>query len=334
MRILSGIQSSGRQHIGNYYGAIAQFIQLQDQGDALYFIADLHSLTSIQDPEKRRENILEIALTYLAFGLDPKRAILFRQSEVREHLELFWILGSVVPVSNLERAHSYKEKVANGLRPDFGLFAYPVLMAADILIYQSDVVPVGKDQKQHLEFARDWATKFNVAYVPGYDPSDPEGKSGGARGILKLPDAQIREETASLPGLDGRKMSKSYNNTIDIFADDAVVKKKIMGIKTDSTAVDAPKPLDNPLYALLKVMAPPAELERIDQSWRAGGKGYGDYKKLLLDLFHAEFDAARARRRELEKDVAEVDRILRDGADRARALAAPTIVAVKRAVGI
>lgn len=334
MRILSGIQASGRQHLGNYYGAIAQFIPLQDQGESLYFIANLHSLTTIQNGSELRELTLDVALTFLSLGLDPKRAILFRQSDVPEHCELYWILGSLVPVSHLERAHSYKEKLANGLRPDFGLFAYPVLMAADILIYASDVVPVGKDQKQHLEFARDWATRFNAAYVPGYDPADPTGQRSGAPGILKLPEALIRESTATLPGVDGRKMSKSYNNAIELFADDAAIKKKIMGIKTDSTPVEAPKPTEGPLYELLKVMAPPEEFAALDRSWKSGGKGYGEYKRALLEYFHATFDGARGRRKELEKDPGEVESILRDGARRASELAAPTMAAVRRAVGI
>jgi tryptophanyl-tRNA synthetase len=335
MRILSGIQSSGRQHLGNYYGAIAQFVQLQDEGEALYFIANLHSMTTIQDAELRRELTLDVAMTLLAFGLDPKRAILFRQGDVAEHCELFWILGSVVPLAHLERAHSYKDKLAHGVRPHFGLFAYPVLMAADILLYRSDVVPVGKDQKQHVEFARDWATKFNLAYVRGYDPSDPEGKQSGAPGVLKLPEPRIQQASAVVPGLDGQKMSKTYGNAVELFAEDAVVKKRIMSIKTDSTPVEAPKPVeDNALYGLLKVMAPPGEFDEIDRSWRAGGLGYGHYKLKLLELFHAAFGPARTRRAELEKDPGEVERILRDGAERARALAVDCMSAVRRAAGI
>src|SRR3954469_18439606 len=200
MRILSGVQSSGRLHLGNYYGAIRQFVELQDEGEALYFIADLHSLTTVREGKLRRELTLEAALAFLALGLDPSRAILFRQSDVPEVAELYWILGSVVPLSNLERAHSYKDKIDQGLSPDFGLFAYPVLMAADILLYGSDVVPVGKDQIQHVEFARDWATKFNVTYVKGYDPQKP------TNGILKLPEFRVQEQTAVVPGTDGQKM--------------------------------------------------------------------------------------------------------------------------------
>ncbi len=334
MRTLSGVQSSGRLHLGNYYGAIRQFIQLQDEGEALYFIANLHSLTTVRDGALQRELTQEAALAFLSLGLDPKRATLFRQSDIPEVSELYWILGTVVPHSHLERAHSYKDKVAKGISPDFGLFAYPVLMSADILVYGSDVVPVGKDQVQHVEFARDWATKFNVTYVKGYDPADPEGKEGHPPGILKLPTARLQEATESIPGVDGQKMSKSYGNTIDLFGEDKEVKKRIMGIKTDSTPVEAPKPLDSSLYQLLKIMAPSeSEFAELDATWRAGGKGYGDYKKKLLEYFHATFDPARKRREELVKDPGEVERILKDGAERARAYAAPVMDAVRKAVG-
>ena len=240
-----------------------------------------------------------------------------------------------MPVAHLERAHSYKDKVARGLSPDFGLFSYPVLMAADILLYGSDIVPVGKDQVQHVEFARDWATKFNVHFVPGYDPQAPEGRNGKGAGILKLPRLRIQEATAVVPGTDGQKMSKSYKNTIDIFGTDKEVKDRIMGIKTDATPVESPKPTENnALYQLLKVMAPPAEFEALDQSWRAGGRGYGEFKKKLLELFHAEFDAARKREKELVADPGQLERILTDGALRARAIAAPIIKSVREAVGI
>lgn len=335
MRILSGVQSSGQQHVGNYYGAIRQFIQLQAEGEALFFIANLHSLTTVRDPELQRALTRETAVAFLALGLDPARAILFRQSDIPEIPEAYWILGTVVPMAHLERAHSYKDKIARGLSPDFGLFAYPVLMAVDILLYGTDVVPVGKDQIQHVEFARDWATRFNVTYVKGYDPADPEGKEGHPPGILRLPAVRVQEATAVVPGVDGQKMSKSYGNSIDLFGDEKELKKRIMGIKTDSTPVEAPKPTENnPLYLLLKLMAPPGELEAIDQSWRAGGKGYGEYKKKLLEYFHATFGPARARREELLRDPGEIERILQDGAQRARAIAAPYIDQMRRAVGL
>ena len=241
MRILSGIQSSGKQHIGNYYGALRQFVDLQNAGEALYFIANLHALTTVRDPVAAASLTRETAMAFLALGLDPARAILFRQSDIPEVTELYWILGTVVPLSNLERAHSYKDKIAKGISADFGLFAYPVLMAADILLYGSDLVPVGRDQVQHLEFARDWATKFNLTYVQGYDASDPTGAKSGRPGVLKLPEALVQEATATVPGTDGQKMSKSYNNTIDLFGEEGEVKKRIMGIKTDCTPVEAPE---------------------------------------------------------------------------------------------
>jgi tryptophanyl-tRNA synthetase len=328
MRTLSGIQSSGRLHLGNYYGAIKQFLELQHEGEALYFIADLHALNSVRDPALAAEYSRETAVAFLALGLDPTKATLFRQSDIPEVLELYWILGTVVPHAHLERAHSYKDKVARGQHPDFGLFAYPVLMAADILVYAADVVPVGKDQVQHLEFARDWATKFNLTYVKGYDPQEPKG------GVLKLPQLRIREETASVPGIDGQKMSKTYGNTIDMFGDEKEIKKRIMGIKTDSTPVEAPKQPEGALYQLLKVMAPPSDFAELDRTWQAGGKGYGDYKKTLLGLFHATFDDPRRRREALLRDPAELERILADGARRARSHAAPVMDAVRQAVGL
>ncbi len=334
MRILSGIQSSGNQHLGNYYGAIRQFLRYQEQGEALYFIANLHALTSVKDGATARALTRQTAMAFLALGLDPAKAIIFRQSDIPEVLELFWILGTVVPQSNLERAHSFKDKTARGVAADFGLFAYPVLMAADILAYGADGVPVGKDQVQHLEFTRDWATKFNLAYVPGYDPADPRGARNRRPGLLKIPEALVEAETAVVPGTDGEKMSKSYNNTIDLFGDDAEVKRRIMAIRTDSTPVEAPKPLASPLYALLKLVLPPAEFAEVEVAWRQGGRGYGDFKKTLLAGFHAAFDAPRARYRELEAQPDEVERILTAGAARARALAGPVLSGVRQAVGL
>jgi tryptophanyl-tRNA synthetase len=330
------VQSSGRLHIGNYYGAIRQFVQLQDEGEAYYFIANYHALTTVRDPKLALQLTREAAMAYLALGLDPKRAILFRQSDVREVLELYWILGTVTPHAHLERAHSYKDKVANNISPDFGLFAYPVLMAADILLYSADFVPVGKDQIQHIEFARDWAVKFNTQYVPGYDPADPEGKERGhAPGILKLPAARVQESTATVPGIDGQKMSKSYGNTIELFGDEKEIKKRIMSIKTDSTPVEAPKPTaDSPLHDLLKLMLPEADFREVDATWKAGGKGYGDYKKRLLEAYHATFGPARKRYAELASDPGEVERILQDGAHRARQEATVLMDKVRRAVGI
>jgi tryptophanyl-tRNA synthetase len=334
VRILSGVQSSGRLHLGNYYGAIRQWVELQHQGDAFYFVANLHALNAIRDAELSATLTRDTAIELLAFGVDPTKATLFRQSDVLEVCELYWILGTLIPVANLERAHSYKDKIARGIQPDFGLFAYPVLMAADILLYGADRVPVGKDQLQHLEFARDWATKFNATYVRGYDPADPLGLKNGKPGILKLPEAFMRETSAVVPGLDGQKMSKSYGNTIDLFAPDKDVKKRIMGITTDSTPIEAPKPTDAVLYRLLQLMLPADEFGAADASWRAGGKGYGEYKMKLLDAFHATFDEPRRRRRELLADPGELERILQRGAQKAREAAHPYLSAVRKAVGL
>jgi tryptophanyl-tRNA synthetase len=335
MRILSGVQSSGKLHLGNYYGALRQFLQLQEEGEALYFIANLHSLTTVREGELARALTRETAAAFLALGLDPARSILFRQSDIPEVLELTWILGTVVPLSHLERAHSFKDKTARGIGADFGLFAYPVLMAADILLYGSDLVPVGKDQLQHVEFARDWATKFNLTYVPGYEPSDPEGVAGHPRGILKLPEARIQESTAVVPGIDGQKMSKSYGNTIDLFAPDEEVRKRIMSIKTDSTPVEAPKPVaGNVLYRLLELLTPPEQFSEIDRSWKVGGNGYGEYKKMLVEQFHRAFDPARKARQQLLAQPAVLERTLEHGAERARELARPIISEVRRAVGV
>jgi tryptophanyl-tRNA synthetase len=336
MRILSGVQPSGKLHLGNYFGAIRQFVELQEKGEGLYFIADLHALTSTRDANELRARTLDVALDYLALGLDPSRAILFRQSDVPYVTELYWILGSVAPMGLLERGTSYKDKIAHGVAADFGLFAYPVLMAADILLYNSDIVPVGKDQKQHLEFTRDFATKFNQTYVKGYNPQDPNGKEKGhAPGILKLPEPFILESTAVVPGLDGQKMSKSYGNTIELFLDDKALDKRIMSIVTDSTPVDAPKdPSTNTIFQLLELFVDPAARDEIEASFRRGGTGYGAYKKRLVEEFHNRFDPARRRRTELAKDPGAVEAILRDGAARATAVAETVMAAVRRACGL
>jgi tryptophanyl-tRNA synthetase len=332
MRILSGVQSSGQLHLGNYYGAIRQFVKLQEEGEALYFIANLHALTSLRDPKLARQYTFETALAFLALGVDPKRATLFRHSDIPEVTELYWILGTVVPVSNLEGAVSYRDKIENLKiqHPEFGLFSYPVLMAADILLYDSDVVPVGKDQMQHLELTRDWATKFNIAFSPGYDPA-----SKTRSGVLKLPTARVQAETAVVPGTNGLKMSKTQNNIISLFGPDKEIEKAIKGIKTDSAAVEAPKPLENaPLYDLLKLLAPVSDWPTVDAEWRAGGKGYGHFKAKLIEYYHASFDAPRKRYAELAADPAEVERILQTGAHKARELAAPVIKRVREAVGL
>ena len=335
MRIVSGLQSSGRLHLGNWIGAVRQLVRLQDEGELFNFIADLHALTTVRDGARARALTFEMAVGLLALGIDPARSALFRQSDVPEVLELYWILGTLVPVSQLERAHAYKDKVARGLAADLGLFAYPVLMAADILLYGADLVPVGKDQRQHLEFARDWATRFNLAHVPGYDPQDPHGSAGHPSGILKLPAYRVAPDSAVLPGIDGQKMSRSYGNAIELFADEREVRQRIQAIQTDSTPVGAPKPVEgNALYELLRALAPAGEFAAIDQSWRQGGIGYGAYKEQLTGFFFAAFGEPRRRYAALAGDPAEVERVLRAGAQRASAVAAPTIAAVRHTVGL
>jgi len=329
MRILSGVQPSGKLHIGNYFGAIRQFVELQHKGHGLYFIADLHALTTIREPGRMRELCHDVALNFLALGLDPAKATLFRQSDIPEVTELSWILSTVTPMGLLERAHSYKDKTAKGISADHGLFAYPVLMAADILVYHSDVVPVGKDQKQHLEISRDIAVKFNQTYCMGFDPATGEG------GVLKLPAPHILEDTAVVPGIDGQKMSKSYDNTIELFAPESQVKKRIMSIKTDSTPVEAPKSPDTDnVFAILKLFAQPAELADIRASYETGGKGYGEYKKRLLELFLATFGEARKSYDELSKNEDYVREVLSKGAAKAREIANEVMEGVRRATGL
>jgi tryptophanyl-tRNA synthetase len=329
MRILSGVKPTGRPHLGNYYGAIRQFVALQEKGEGLYFVADLHALDLVRDAATLRDLSVGVALDYMALGLDPERCTLFVQSHVPEVSQLQWILGSVTPMGLLQRAHAYKDAMAQGNDVDFGLFAYPVLMAADILAYRSDAVPVGRDQKQHVEITRDIAVKFNATYCPGFDPATGEG------GVLRLPEALILEETAVVPGTDGRKMSKSYGNTIELFASDAEVKRSIMRIVTDSTSVEAPKdPAGCNVFALLRLLCDPEELAEVEARYRAGGTGYGEFKKLLLERFHDRFDAARARRAELERDPDLVRQALRDGTVRAREMAGPVLADVQEACGL
>ena len=329
MRILSGVKATGRPHLGNYFGAIRQFIDLQTQGEGFYFVADLHALDLVRDAQKMREYALGVALDYLALGLDPERCALFLQSDVPEVCELMWILGTVTPMGQLQRAHGYKDAVAKGKDVDFGLFSYPVLMAADILLYRSDVVPVGKDQAQHLELTRDIAVKFNLTYCKEFDPET------GLGGALTLPESVILEDVAVVAGTDGRKMSKSYDNTIQLFAPDKEIKKSIMRVVTDSTPVEDPKdPSTCNVYALLELFCDEEELREIAGRYRAGGTGYGAFKTLLLEKFHATFDGARARRVELEKDLDAVRDVLRRGAATARQIGGEVLADVKRACGL
>ncbi len=319
MRILSGIQPSGVLHVGNYFGMMRPAIELQQEGQALYFIADYHALTSVQNPEALREHSRRVALDFLACGLDPERAALFRQSDVPQVTELAWILSTVTPMALLERAHSYKDKVARGLPAAAGLFTYPVLMAADILIYDSDVVPVGRDQKQHLELTRDMATKINETY----------GET------LKLPEARIHAQTETVPGLDGQKMSKSYGNTIDIFAEEKEMRKRVMSIVTDSTPVEAPKdPATSSIFQLFSLVATPEEKEMMHASYAKGGTGYGDFKKQLFGRLWEFFGPMRERREEILAQPDYIDEVLANGAARANAIADGVMTRVRTAVGL
>ncbi len=319
MRVLSGIQPSGECHLGNYLGAMRQHVALQGAGEAIYFIADYHSMTSLRDPAERRRLVREVALDYLAIGLDPERAILYRQSDLRETTELAWMLTTVTPMGLLQRAHSYKDKVAQGQKPDHGLFAYPVLMAADILQYNADVVPVGQDQKQHLEMARDIATHFNQQYRCE---------------VFRLPEPRILEDVAVVPGTDGRKMSKSYDNTLRMFWPAPRLRKAVMAIVTDSTPVEAPKDTAQSLFQLWSLFATPCEREDLFARAKEGGLGYGEVKKDLLERLLAHFAAMRERREALAMRPGDVEDVLASGAVRARALAAPVLAAAREAAGL
>lgn len=319
MRILSGIQPSGRLHIGNYFGMMEPSIRLQDEGEAFYFIADYHSLTTIADPAELRQNIKDVAIDFLACGLDPEKATFFRQSDVPEVTELAWILSTITPMGLLERCTSYKDKTARGLEATHGLFAYPVLMAADILIYDSNIVPVGQDQKQHVEVTRDIAQKINHRYGE----------------ILTLPEPRIREEKAKVPGLDGNKMSKSYNNTLEIFGEEKPTRKKVMSITTDSTPVEAPKDPDNSIIMdLFRLFGNEAQIAEIEADFRNGGVGYGEFKKRLFSIYWDHFAPMRARRTELLEAPDFVEQVLQEGAEKARALAEKTLDRVLHAVGL
>jgi len=321
MRVLSGVPPSGTLHVGNYFGAVRQFVRLQDENECFFFLADLHALTTVQDPVRLREMTTDLATAYLALGLDPAKSVVYRQSDLPEVTELSWYLSTVTSMGLLQRCHSFKDKVAQGVVPNHGLFAYPVLMAADILIVKSDLVPVGKDQKQHLEVTRDVAASFHATY---------------GTEVFVLPEPLILEDVAVVPGVDGRKMSKSYDNAIEIFGPEKPIRKKIMGIVTDSTPVEEPKPTDdNALYHLLKIFAPDeTEKAWVDRAFAEGGIGYGDMKKRLFDYYLQTFGEARARYDELRSDPAELERILKNGAESARETAAPLMDEVRKVVGI
>jgi len=320
MRILSGIQPSGTLHLGNYFGMMRPAIELQEKGEALYFIADYHSMTSLFDAGERRKNSLDVALDFLACGLDPKKSVFFRQSDVPEVTELAWILSTLTPMSLLEKCVSFKDKSTKGIPVNHGLFAYPVLMAADILIYDSNVVPVGQDQKQHVEVTRDIAIKFNEAYGETF----------------VIPEPQIRGDTAKVPGLDGEKMSKSYGNTLEIFGEEKPLRKKVMGIKMDSRTPAEPKPDadQNLAIQLLKLVAPAAVAADFENGLRAGGLGYGDLKKALFEQYWNHFAGARKRRAELAANLDYVHGVLAEGAAKARALAQPVLKRARKASGL
>lgn len=347
-RILSGVQPSGKLHLGNYFGAIKQHIERQDQGECYFFIADYHALTTLKEAEEREravaaknkqytprparqilaDTVRDVAMDYLALGLNPYKVAFFRQSDVPEVCELAWVFGTLIGVGLLERAHSYKDKIAKGITPSVGLFTYPVLMAADILIYRSHLVPVGKDQEQHLEMTRDIAGAFNHAYGE----------------VFPLPEA-VFNEAAVVPGTDGQKMSKSYGNTIEIFAEGKALKSAVMGIVTDSTPADQPKnPETCTVFRLMKLFASGDQLQRLADLYRnpmlgaeqRGGRpfGYGDAKALLLDMIDAYFAPARQRRKELERDPGIVEEALTRGAEKARAVARVTMRLVRERVGL
>jgi len=319
MRILSGIQPSGRLHIGNYFGMMKPAIDLQKEGDAYLFIANYHALTSVSDADYLRKATIDVALDFLACGLDPSRTIFFRQSDVPEVTELTWLLSVVTPMGLLERCHSYKDKIAKGIPPSHGLFAYPVLMAADILAYQSNVVPVGKDQKQHVEVTRDIAVKFNNEFGT----------------VFTVPEPSIRDSVAVVPGLDGQKMSKTYNNHLEIFGDEKDVRARVMRIVTDSTPLESSKdPEKCNVFALYRLFASDAQRVEMEHRYRNGGFGYGDAKKALFEIMWSYFDSFRKKRKELQNNMDYVEDILRTGGEKAGAEAARTLNAARRAMGI
>ena len=319
MRVLSGIQPTRRCHWGNYFGAIRQYIELQDEDEAYYFIANLHALTTIRDRELLEQYTLDAAIDLLALGLDPNRATLFVQSDIPQVCELCWLLMTGTPMGLLERCHAYKEKKAEGLLADAGLFTYPVLMAADILAYDSDVVPVGEDQRQHIEVCRDLAASFNHHFGETF----------------VMPKAKILDNTAKVPGTDGEKMSKSYNNTLEVFEEPKALRKKIMRIKTDSRPMDQPKdPQSDHLFQLYSLVVGDAEREEMAATYRKGGFGYGEVKTALADAAQEYFGPFRERRAELESRPEHVREILADGADRAGKKAGEVLHRVKKSCGV
>ena len=320
-RILSGIKPTGVPHIGNYFGMMRPAIEWQERGEAFYFIADYHAMTTLHDAKLLRQYSRGVALDFLACGLDPEKATLFRQSDIHGIGQLTWILGTLTPMPMLENAHAYKAAAERneGEAINLGLFAYPVLMAIDILIYQSNIVPVGRDQKQHVEMTRDLAVKFNRTFGE----------------IFTIPEPSILPGVETIRGLDGQKMSKSYNNTLELFGEEKGLRKKVMGIVTDSTPVEAPKdPANSTIIDLYRLFASESEVKEMEARFRAGGTGYGDFKKQLFEAIWAYFEPMRKRRAELESDPGYVDRVLSAGAEKANALAQETVRKVRRAIGL
>ncbi len=321
MRALSGIQPSGQVHLGNYFGAIAQFVEFQEKGnECFYFLANYHALTSTRDGELLKKLSLHLTAGYLALGIDPNKSVFFLQSDVPQVTELCWFLNTVCPVSLMEKAHSYKDKIAKGMTANLGLFDYPVLQAADIVIYDSNIVPVGQDQKQHVEMTRDLAIKFNQTY---------------GRDVLVVPDVRIVEAVAVVPGIDGQKMSKSYNNTIELFQTPKETKKQCAKIVTDSTPLEDPKdPTKCNVIALLKLLASPEEFAEIEASYRKGGYGYGHAKNRLAELINEKFAPAREKYDALMSKPDDMWDILRQGGVKARAIAEATMQRVRDVAGI
>lgn len=319
MRILSGIQPSGRPHIGNYFGMMKPAIELQSKGPTYLFIADYHALTTNPDPADLRQRCTDLATDFLALGLDPEKTIFFRQSDIPEVPELTWILSTLTPVGLLERCHSYKDKIAKGMSPNSGLFFYPVLMAADILLYRPTAVPVGKDQKQHVEVTRDIAIRFNNTYGE----------------LFTIPEPFISEELAVVPGIDGQKMSKSYNNTIGLFESEKQIRKTIMSIVTDSKGLEDPKDPDTcNIMALYKLFADKSQIDDLAAKYRAGNFGYGHAKQALFEIFWEHMAPYRARRAEIAAEPNYVQDVLKRGAERARETASSVLADVRRAVGL
>ncbi len=318
-RVLSGIQPSGTLHIANYFAMMKPMIRFQEEHDLFCFIVNYHALTSVNDGNELRNNTMEAALDFLALGLDPEKSYFWVQSDIPEVTELTWILSCNTSLGLLERSHSYKDKVAKGIVPNAGLYTYPVLMAADILLYNAEIIPVGKDQKQHIEITRDIAERFNNQFG----------------NIFVLPEPLISDDIAVIPGIDGQKMSKSYNNTINIFEDEKTLKKKIMKIVTDSTPVEDPKdPEKCNIFALYKLFADNDKIEILRDKYIKGGTGYGEVKKELFELILEYFKPYKNRREELKNDIGEVYNILKKGAQKTREVAVETLDQVKKAVGI